>query len=271
MENYYSLLGVREDSSPGEIKKAFREKAKRLHPDIAGKAAEAAMRKLLSAYEILSSRDRRFEYDRVYSRFVKKVNFNYRSWLEEQADDPASQAKLVFFELLHLEEDAALEIWRKNGGLHFPMEKYLDREDWMDCLYILAEELDRREQYYEAFRLLTALVREERRVPYFRHFMDDIEMFLKELVRLRLKSQVDDETWISCLETLLGLGFPPRDEARWMRSLAEVLLRMGDTAAAESMIREALKRDPGLPNTARLRRKLNVEGFFIHGEKRENQ
>ena len=58
---------------------------------------------------------------------------------------------------------------------------------------------------------MTILVREERRLPYFRHFMDDIEMFLKELVRLRLRAQVDDETWVSCLETLLELGFSPRD------------------------------------------------------------
>ncbi|MDR1277983.1 MAG: J domain-containing protein [Treponema sp.] len=258
MENYYTLLGVKQDSSSGEIKRAFREKAKRLHPDIAGKAAEAAMRKLLTAYEVLSDQDRRFEYDRAYVRFVRTAGFDYRSWLMEKEDDPASQAKLVFFELLHLEEDNALEIWRKNGGIHFKMEKYLDREDWMDCLFILAEELDKREQYYEAFRLLTALIREERRLPYFRHFMDDVEIFLKELVRLRLRAQVDDETWIDCLETLLELGFPPREEARWLRSLAEVLLRMGETAAAGEMIRQALKQDPALPNAARLRRKLNV-------------
>jgi curved DNA-binding protein CbpA len=258
MDNYYSLLGITQSASPSDIKKAFREKAKRLHPDIAGKNTEAAMRKLLTAYEVLSDRDRRYEYDRAYSRFAQKIDFDYRTWLQEKADDPASQAKLVFFELLHLEEDAALEIWEKNGGIYFPMEKYLDREDWMDCLYILAEELDKRRRSYEAFRLLIRLVDEERRLPYFRHFMDDIEMFLKEMVRLRLRAQVDDETWADCLETLLELGFSPRDEARWMRSLAETLLQMGETAAAESIIREALRRDPALPNTARLRRKLNV-------------
>ncbi|MDR2258659.1 MAG: J domain-containing protein [Treponema sp.] len=258
MENYYSLLGVGQNSSPADIKKAFREKAKRLHPDIAGKAAEAAMRKLLTAYEVLSDRDRRFEYDRAYVRFVKRVDFDYRTWLQERAGDPASQAKLVFFELLHLEEDAALEIWQKNGGLYFAMENYLDREDWMDCLYILAEELDKRQRSFEAFRLLIRLVEEERRIPYFRHFMDDIEIFLKEMVRLRLKAQVDEETWVDCLETLLALGFSPRDEARWMRSMAETLLRMGETSAAQGIIREALKRDPALPNAARLRRKLNV-------------
>jgi tetratricopeptide (TPR) repeat protein len=258
MENYYSLLAVKHNASTQEIKRAFREKAKRLHPDIAGKMAEEAMRKLLTAYEVLSDRDRRYEYDRAYDRFIKKIDFDYRSWLRERGDDPSSQAKLVFFELLHLEEDAAIAVWDRNGGLDFAMEKYLDREDWMDCVYIMAEELDKRERCYESFMLLTALVREERRQPYFKHFADDIKSYLKELVRLRLRSRVDAGTWVECMETLLGLGFSPREEARWLRSMAEALLKMGDAAAAEPVMREALKKDPALSSAAGLRRKLRV-------------
>jgi curved DNA-binding protein CbpA len=258
MTNYYSILGVKQEASTQEIKRAFRDRAKRLHPDIAGKEAEGEMRKLLTAYEVLSNRDRRYEYDRAYGRFIKRIDFDYRSWLRDRSDDPVSRAKLVFFELLHLEEDAALAVWDRSGGLGFPMERYLDREDWMDCVYLLAEELDKRDRCYEAFELLAALVREERRRPYFKHFMDDIEGFLKEMVRLRLRARVGDELWIDCVETLLELGFSPRDEARWLRSMAETLLKMGDEAAAQSIIREALRRDPGLPNTARLRQKLKV-------------
>jgi curved DNA-binding protein CbpA len=258
MTDYYTTLGVKQDASTQKIKQAFRDKAKRLHPDIAGKGAEEEMRKLLTAYEVLSNRDRRYEYDRAYSRFIKKIDFDYRSWLRERADDPASRATLVFFELLHLEEESAIAVWDRSGGLDFPMEMYLDREDWMDCVYLLAEELDRRDRVYEAFELLIRLVREERRRPYFRHFMDDIEGFLKELVRLRLRPKVGDELWVDCLETLLELGFSPRDEARWLRSMAEALLKMGDKNAALGIIREALRRDPGLPNAARLRQKLNV-------------
>ncbi|MDR2478055.1 MAG: J domain-containing protein [Treponema sp.] len=258
MHNYYDILGIQNDASSSEIKKAFREKAKRLHPDIAGKAAEAAMRKLLTAYEVLSSAERRFEYDRAYTRFVKNAGFDYRTWLRERGDDPASQSKLVFFELLHLEEDEAIAVWRRNGGINFPMEQYLDREDWLDCLFILAEELDRRQCCYEAFRLLAVVVEEERRMPYFRHFMEEIEIYLKALVRLRLRAQVDDETWLECMETLLTLGFPARDEARWMRSMAETLLALGDESGARHAMREAVKRDASLPPTNRLRRKLKV-------------
>ncbi|MDR1410974.1 MAG: DnaJ domain-containing protein [Spirochaetaceae bacterium] len=258
MQDYYSLLGINHNASQADIKKAFREKAKRLHPDIAGSGAADAMRKLLSAYEVLSNEGRRGEYDRAYNRFVRGESFDYRRYLAEDPDDPGRQAKLVFFDLLHLEEDSALSIWRRHGGLGFAMEKYLDREDWLDCSFILSEELSKRGDYYEAFILLTDIIREERRKPYFRHYTEEIENTLKELARLRLKAAVDSETFIDCMEILLELGFPPRDEARWMRSMSEALIRLGEIKDAEAVFREALRRDPALPNVTQLRRKLNV-------------
>jgi len=262
MNNYYELLGVGPNASAQEIKKAFREQAKKLHPDIAGEDGAEKMRRLLAAYEILSDQNRRFGYDRAYNRFTGKYGgkqgFDYRSFLMERKNDPGSQAKLVFFELLHLGEEAAIAVWQEQGGLDFPLEKYLDREDWMDCSFILAEELSKRNRHYEAFVLLVMIVREERRRPYFRHFMAELETFLKDLVRLRLRSAVDAETYVECMEALMGLGFSRHDEARWMRSMAETLFRLGELADASRVFREALKRDPKLPNTVLLRKKLQV-------------
>jgi curved DNA-binding protein CbpA len=258
MDNYYSLLGIEDDASSQDIKRAFRERAKRIHPDIAGSGGSEAMRKLIAAYEVLSDHERRYEYDRAYRRFLKAGGFDYRAFLREDPTDPARQAKLVFFALLRLEEEEALAAWRAQGGLDFAMRNYLDREDWMDCTYILAEELEKRECYYEAFMLFADLIREERRQPYFRHFSIELENSLKELVRLRLKAAVDSETYLECLEILLELDFPPKDEARWMRSMAETLMRLGRRSGAEAVFREALKRDPALPNAVQLRRKLNV-------------
>jgi curved DNA-binding protein CbpA len=207
---------------------------------------------LLAAYEILSNRKRRSDYDRIFRGAKDHKSFNYREYLTENADKPEFQAELVIFDLLHFEEDAAIDLWRKIGGTGFPLEKYLDREDWMDCSYLLAEELAKRGAYYEAFEILIALLREERRDPYFRHFAQDVEMYLKELVRLKLRSLVDDETWVDCMQDLLELRFPARDESRWLKSQAEALLALGETAAAEAAIREAQKRDP----TASLSKKL---------------
>jgi curved DNA-binding protein CbpA len=183
------------------------------------------MRKLLTAYELLSDRDRRDKYDRACSRFTSSQTFDYRAFLYKHLDEPENAAKLIFFELLHLGEEDALRIWRDLGGLDFPLERYLEREDWMDCAFLLAEDLDKRGQPYEAFVLLTALIREERRLPYFRHFAEEVERLLKEIVRLRLRALVDGETWVDCLQTLLELGFPAKDRAQWTRALESALSR----------------------------------------------
>ena len=258
MTSHYDILKIKKDASAEQIKKAFRERAKRLHPDIAGEEGAEKMRKLLAAYETLSDKNRRFEYDRVYLRVIGSYekSFDYRTYLREKQDEPESQAKLIFFELLHLEEETALSIWQERGGLGFRMERYMDREDWMDCTFIIAEELAKRGSYYEAFILLVRLVREERRLPYFKHFTEEVESFLKELVRLHLRHSVDAETYVECLQDLLDLGFSSKDEARWLRSIAEALISSGEMVGAARIFREALKRDPKLPNTVRLRRIL---------------
>jgi curved DNA-binding protein CbpA len=225
LNNYYNLLGLEQGVSPVEIKKAFRKKAKQLHPDIAGSVNAEAMHRLITAYEILSNPERRFEYDKAYSRFIKKCGFNYKVWLNEQ-DDPVSQAKLIFFQLLHLEDDDAITVWRKNGGLDFCLEKYMDKEDWMDCQFILAEELDKRGFSYEAFKLLTGVLAEERRRPYFKLFTIEIENLLKAIVKLRLKPLVDEETWLDCMETMMNLGFSAKDESRFIRSITDTLKKI---------------------------------------------
>jgi curved DNA-binding protein CbpA len=256
MENYYGILGITESCSTDDIKKAFRERAKRLHPDIAGQTptAEQEMRRLLAAYRALMDEGRRFEYDRAYRRFARRQTFDYRAFLRERRDDPESQARLVFFELLHMEDDEAVRVWQAAGNVRFPMEKYLEREDWMDCVFMLAEELEKRQYYYEAFVLMSAVLKEERRLPYFRHFAVEAETFVKELVRLRLKPACSAEQWIECLEVMLGLGFSAKDEARYLLALAQVLAETGEESAAAQAFREAQKRDRSIRQSGRLKK-----------------
>jgi hypothetical protein len=232
LDNHYELLGVKPGASISEIKKAFRNKAKQLHPDIAGSAYAEAMRKLINAYEALSDIENRFEHDfrksAVYPFYAKKTNFDYRTWLSEQ-DDPASKAKFVFYELMRLEEEKAIALWRENGGLGFQMEKYLERGDWMDCYFLLAEELDRRGFCFEAFKLLTAVITEEKRRPYFNLFTPDIKHYLLTIVKKRLREQLDSETWIDCIQALIGIGFSEYDEKFFRESIALALneIRLG--------------------------------------------
>jgi curved DNA-binding protein CbpA len=183
MQNYYEILGVGENAVGAEIKQAFREKAKQLHPDIAGKDAEDKMRVLITAYETLLDDRRRYEYDRRLARFAKTYVFDYRQFLRDEPDDPKLQARLIFFELLHDRGEDAVKVWRAQGALSYAMRKYMEREDWMDCTFLLAEELDRSQSYREAHALLREIVEAEAEKPYFKHFAVDVRAFLKSLTR----------------------------------------------------------------------------------------
>ena len=65
MNEYYRVLGVAPGASQDELKKAFRELAKKYHPDIhpGDRNAEARFKEINEAYEILSDPDKRREYD----------------------------------------------------------------------------------------------------------------------------------------------------------------------------------------------------------------
>ena len=56
MENPHEILGVRDDASPEEVKKAFREGAKRTHPDLNHGGDEHEFKRLLAAYNVLSAK-----------------------------------------------------------------------------------------------------------------------------------------------------------------------------------------------------------------------
>ena len=66
MKDYYAILGVPRDASPEEIKRAYRELAKKYHPDKnrGDPEAEERFKEINEAYAVLSDPQRRAEYDR---------------------------------------------------------------------------------------------------------------------------------------------------------------------------------------------------------------
>jgi len=75
-KDYYKTLGVSEQASEDEIKKAYREFAKKYHPDRnpGDKSAEEKFKSASEAYDVLSDKKKRQQYDTM-----RKVGFNPNS------------------------------------------------------------------------------------------------------------------------------------------------------------------------------------------------
>lgn len=66
-QDYYETLGVARTASPEEIKQAFRQLARRHHPDVAKNkvTGEAKFKEINEAYEVLGDPEKRKQYDEL--------------------------------------------------------------------------------------------------------------------------------------------------------------------------------------------------------------
>jgi len=99
-KGYYAILGVSEQAKYYEIKAAYRRLAKKYHPDVSHSNSnyssltnEDMIKKINAAYEVLSDKDKRNEYDHdeVYDDSIIDGNTNDNDL--QQQDNKANMGK----------------------------------------------------------------------------------------------------------------------------------------------------------------------------------
>lgn len=234
LHDLYRTLGVRKGATALEIRKAFRKKAKKLHPDTAGKRSAhniEAFHALVYAYNTLMDARTRDMFAALHNRPSDEGEkaFDYHNWLLARADDE-SMAKLVFWDLTHgRENDAADEYCGLvNERASFSMRHWFTREDFMDLGYILAEELDQRKHYYEALCLLAEIIKMERERAYFHFFFPEVVSFALRILKRNIEAGGNDELSLDAYERALELQLGEEEDVYFLTRMASIYSKMGD-------------------------------------------
>ena len=248
MKDFYKILGVRPNATLSEIKRAYREKAKLLHPDLTGDTSRRdEFNEVVQAYRVLSDMRQRSIFDESFFIKIKRSyknadSFNYYDWLKAREDEE-SRAKLIFYTLRHQKEDEAVAEFKRMQTNHadFSLKKWFTREDFMDYGYILAEELVIRGEYYDAIILLEQIIQMEYSYHYFYIFFPEVIEFTLNILKRNIDGVISDELALDVYERALDLNLGAKNDAFFLRKMYEEYRRLGDLSTAEICLKESEK------------------------------
>ncbi len=181
--NYYEVLGVPKNANKEQIKKAYREKSRKYHPDNnpQNPNAEKIFRDITEAYSILSDDKKRKKYDlETFNTSNDRRNQAYNNHSNQKGYRTAeSQMNQIFnpFGSVNLEsfkknffgnssnkennfddiitiEKKINEIQKKLDALYQELQKQTDDTDYNEQLRLFESELKSTEDYQEAVNFI---------------------------------------------------------------------------------------------------------------------
>ncbi len=259
-DTYYDILDIDRNATQPEIKQAFRRLAKKYHPDTnpeGGAAAAKKLKEVIAAYRVLSNERERARYDVLMQATPAMVQEAQRSeartlkeYAERILDDLITghgRGALNTYDQLKLRED-------------FHLADHLEVKDYLDCLFLLAEQCERAGRFREAAELYEELYEREKEPPRQRYFFEDVKERIKKLYSRKLPREArTPEEEIACYERILKFDLDKSEKAFILKKIAEVHCRVGDEDRAKQVFTQALRLKPGLKGTATIRENLGME------------
>lgn len=106
MENYYKDLNLPAPSHISEVKKAYRELAKKYHPDknTENVSSVQSFLKINKAYEFLKDKNRKIQYDGNFILYKKKGKIQHHPALIKDyiRKNPRHKSKIIFGQKIRL-------------------------------------------------------------------------------------------------------------------------------------------------------------------------
>jgi curved DNA-binding protein CbpA len=260
MRDHYRTLGLSPEATTEDVKRAFRDLAKRYHPDRNRSRQEWAgyhMKRVIDANRVLSNPERRSLYDSRY-RAEKKTERLSRSSREPREDDLRAQAERILHDLLDSRPRQAIERYEKlvgnDGG--FRLDHHLDLRDWVDCKFLIAEQYHRRGEYAKALALYETLRRSSNAQQRFAEFMGEVRDRLVRLYCRDLAPAAEParaaEYYLRALEIEPARG----RKAFIHKKIAECHLAAGDEESARRQLSIAFELKPDLKGTTKICQRL---------------
>ena len=258
-QNYYEVLNIARTASQSDIKRAFRSLAKKYHPDTnpgQTKAAAERLRDIIAAYRVLSNERERACYDVLMQT---SPSFSQKS--PGQSSAMSARARSILEDLLRGDGRRALttydELATQNG---FSLQTQIEIRDYLDCVFLLAEQMERVGRNRDAAALYEELYEREKEPPRHRYFFDEVKVRLKKLYSRKLPREARNSAEeIACYKRILQFEVDRSEKAFILKKIAEVYMKEGQTDKAKKIFKEALDLKPGLKGTATIRERLGFD------------
>ena len=103
-KDYYNTLGIPPESDAKAIRQAFRQLARKVHPDVnpGNKDAEEKFKTINEAYQVLSDVEQRKKYDQLRTQYLQwqqtggpQQDFDFQNWSAARAGSQPDQGARV--------------------------------------------------------------------------------------------------------------------------------------------------------------------------------
>ncbi len=261
--DYYEFMGLDSKANEEEIRKAYRSKILKIHPDKqGGEDSSKALGTLLRAFEVLSDKAKRSQYDdlREAKSNRKKATLRTKSKLKHVTEStrPIDRARSVLFYLLNKQSEKALQIIAAEPNSHDFMDEHLEEDEFIDCAFLLAEALERHAAYVEAHSWYQRILDKERARRYHRPCLANTIDRMKELLLSRLPNLPDPRQALDYLSQLKNYPMSKIELGEMHKRKCHCYLELGMLDAAATQFRMARMKCPQGKGMQRLEEALEA-------------